>query len=531
MADSEPENPHSENTWLALQSHQEQIADIHLRQLFQQDSARAENFSIRLEHLLLDYSKHRITGTTIELLLELADSCELDNKIDALFSGAHINTTEDRPAMHWLLRCPVDYECADRTGELALVHEQLDRMRDFVDRFGEGKVPGANGHPVTRIVSIGIGGSDLGPRLVVEALEKYRQEGVAVDFVSNLDPSDMGQALSCSHPDNTMFIVVSKTFTTLETMTNAALALDWLRENGCAEPHKQLIAVTSKRDKALELGIPAEQVFEFWDWVGGRYSTWSSVGLSAAMSIGMENFEAMLAGAHAVDEHFRSAEAETNIPVILGLLDVWYNNFFGAETLAVVPYDHSLNLLADYLSQLVMESNGKSVSADGHPLDISTSPVLWGSPGTNAQHAFFQMLHQGSHLVPVDFLLPLKSTSNQPQQLKQVANCLAQSEALMIGKESSGDPARHYPGNTPSSTLVYDELDPYTLGMLLAIYEHRTFVSAMIWNINPFDQFGVELGKQLAGTLVTELEKAEVTETRHDSSTHLLMREYQERNS
>ncbi len=531
MADTHPENPGFKSAWQALQSHHDQLASVHMRQLFQEDSTRAENFSARLEHLLLDYSKHRVTQTTLKLLQSLAESCHLKQQIQSMFSGEHINSSEERPAMHWLLRCPADESALENRDDLQLVHEQLHRMEEFIRRLGRGEVLGASGKPVTRVINIGIGGSDLGPRLVVDALENHRATGVEVDFVSNLDPGDMASALSRADAGNTMFIIVSKTFTTLETMSNAALALQWLENNGCSEPFKQLIAVTSNPGRAVEFGIEQEQVFEFWDWVGGRYSLWSSAGIAAAISIGMENFRAMQAGAHAVDLHFQNAEFHNNIPILLALLDIWYSNFFNCETLAVVPYDESLNLLPAYLSQLVMESNGKSVTRDGKQVGISTSPVVWGSSGTNAQHAFFQMLHQGTHLVPVDFLLPVKNPANQDQQLKQVANCLAQSEALMIGKDNLEEIARNYPGNTPSSTLLYDELDPYTLGMLLAIYEHRTFTCAMIWNINPFDQYGVELGKQLAGTLIAELENDDISATQHDCSTTLLMQEYSKRNS
>ena len=531
MADTLPENPDFKSAWQALESHHEQLARVHMQQLFQEDSSRAEKFSARLEHVLLDYSKHRVTQTTLELLQSLAESCRLQQQVQSMFAGEHINSSEDRPAMHWLLRCPAGATLVDNRDELQLVHEQLRRMEEFISRLGRGEILGSSGKPVTRVINIGIGGSDLGPRLVVDALENYRATGVEVDFVSNLDPADMASALSKAEADSTMFIIVSKTFTTLETMSNAALALQWLENNGCTQPLKQVIAVTSNPGKALEFGVSRDQVFEFWDWVGGRYSLWSSAGISAAMSIGMDNFRAMQAGAHAVDQHFQNTELCKNIPALLALLDVWYCNFFNCETLAVVPYDESLNLLPAYLSQLVMESNGKSVTREGKQPGIPTSPVVWGSPGTNAQHAFFQMLHQGTHLVPVDFLLPVKSSANQDQQLKQVANCLAQSEALMIGKENFDEPARNYPGNTPSSTLLYDELDPYTLGMLLAIYEHRTFACAMIWNINPFDQFGVELGKQLAGTLIAELENVDSPATQHDSSTALLMQEYRKRNS
>lgn len=531
MADIKENNNERLKCWQRLQVHQRQVADMHMRDMFQEDEARSGRYSIRLENILLDYSKHRITGETLELLHSLARTCNVPARISALFRGEHVNSSENRPALHWLLRCPKATHTAGNDKELELVHAQLQKMREFVGLLGTGKITGVDGNPISKVVNIGIGGSDLGPRLAVDALAEYRNGCIEVDFVANLDPKEMAAVLAESDPKTTMFIVVSKTFTTLETMTNARAAMSWLKQQGCSSPEKQLIAVTSNRNAALEFGVPKDQVFEFWDWVGGRYSLWSSAGLSVAISIGMDHFEAMLAGAHLVDQHFQEAQQEQNIPVILALLDVWYSNFFGTQTTAIVPYDQSLRLLPEYLSQLMMESNGKSVSVLGDAVNESTSPVIWGAPGTNAQHAFFQMLHQGTHLVAVDFLLPMRSSHDQAQQLKQVSNCLAQSEALMVGEDSPADLNRQFPGNTPSSTMVYDELTPETLGMLLAFYEHRTYIAAMIWGINPFDQFGVELGKKLASRLITELQERSSSASEHDTSTRLLMQEYMDRNS
>ena len=377
-------------------------------------------------------------------------------------------------------------------------------------------------------INIGIGGSDLGSRLAVDALQTFRTGDIEVEFVANLDPKDLSAVLARSNAETTMLIVASKSFTTLETRTNAEALKSWLTANGCSDLSRHIIAVTTNKTAALEFGASEDNIFYFWDWVGGRYSLWSSVGLPLAIAIGMDNFEDLLAGAHTIDTHFQSAPLTKNVPVILALLSIWYSNFHKAESHAVIPYDQSLRLLPEYLSQLVMESNGKSVSRNGQAIESTSSPILWGSIGTNAQHAYFQLLHQGTHLVPVDFLLPLLNSSDQQQQLKLVSNCLAQSEALMMGQDDDTDANRNFPGNSPSSTMVYSSLTPKVLGMLLAIYEHKTFVEAMIWDINPFDQWGVELGKKLAGQLIEDISVNETSG--HDASTSLLMQEYLQRN-
>lgn len=532
MTESLNNNQDLTRIWQRLAEHQEEIAPLHMRNMFEKEPDRANQFSLRIDELLFDFSKHRITEETLSLLFSLAEISNVEAKITALFSGDRINTSEARPALHPLLRTPPGHSLQiDGEDIVGLIHFQLKRMRDFIHRLNGGKVQGSTGKIIKKVISIGIGGSDLGPRLVIDALAAFKVGDVEVEFVSNLDPQDMSEVLSRSDAETTMIIVVSKSFTTLETRTNADVALHWLQQNGCTELWHHIIAVTTNVDAAKKFGARDDYIFSFWDWVGGRYSLWSSVGLSIAIAIGMDNFEELLAGAHVIDTHFQSETADKNVPVILALLGVWYNNFFEAESHAVVPYDQSLRLLPEYLSQLVMESNGKSVSSSGQAIDHRTSPILWGSIGTNAQHAFFQMLHQGTHLVPVDFFLPIKSSIDSEQQLKLVSNCLAQSEALMLGQTNADDLNKHFPGNNPSTTIIYDEMSPRVLGMLLALYEHKTFVEAMLWDINPFDQWGVELGKKLANKLAGDLSADIATIKDHDSSTLSLIREYQLRNN
>jgi glucose-6-phosphate isomerase len=529
MADSQTDKQERAVIWQQLVSHQQQSADLHMRDLFRADPHRAELYSIRIDELLLDYSKHRVSEQTLSLLFSLAEACEIPCKISALFSGEKINSSEDRPALHPMLRAPAEH-VLEHDGEniIPLIHTQLARMRVLVQRLHAGEVQGSTGKSITRVINIGIGGSDLGPRLAVDALQTFRTGDIEVEFVANLDPKDLSAVLARSNAETTMVIVASKSFTTLETRTNADALKSWLTANGCSDLSRHIIAVTTNKTAALDFGASEDNIFYFWDWVGGRYSLWSSVGLPIAIAIGMDNFEDLLAGAHTIDTHFQSAPLTKNVPVILALLSIWYSNFYKAESHAVIPYDQSLRLLPEYLSQLVMESNGKSISRDGKAIECSSSPILWGSIGTNAQHAYFQLLHQGTHLVPVDFLLPLLNSSDQQQQLKLVSNCLAQSEALMMGQDDATDTNRNFPGNSPSSTMVYNSLTPKVLGMLLAIYEHKTFVEAMIWDINPFDQWGVELGKKLAGQLIEDISVSQTSD--HDASTSLLMQEYLQRN-
>ena len=380
---------------------------------------------------------------------------------------------------------------------------------------------------MTRIINIGIGGSDLGPRMAAEALQDCRySNNVDVAFVANLDAQELYRVLDDTDPETVLFIVTSKSFTTLETHTNALTAKNWLVENGCVDTDRHFAAISSNLAATSEFGIPGDRVFQIWDWVGGRYSVWSTVGLPVAIYLGMENFHEFLRGAYDMDQHFLNSPLRKNVPIILGMLDVWYNNFFKAETLTIVPYDQRLRLLPEFLSQLVMESNGKSVTVDNETLDCHSSHIVWGSIGTNAQHAYFQMLHQGTRLVPVEFLLPIAISRDDKNHHKMAANCIAQSKALMLGQENKEQPYRNFPGNHPSTTIMYRDLTPYNLGMLIAMYEHRTFVQAMIWGIDPFDQWGVELGKILAREIITEFEAGEIDESRHDSSTVQLMKHF-----
>lgn len=516
-------SPEQTRAWRLLAEHQRQVARLRLGEEFARDPQRAQRFSLGLERIFVDFSKNLITDETLALLLDLAGQRGLRKKIGELFSGHEVNTTERRPALHTLLR-----EIQDIHGlpDMARrVREERDRMFEFVKRLRAGQVRGATGKPVSGVVNIGIGGSDLGPRLVVEALSEFRQDGMDIDFVANIDPFDIERALGRADPETTLFIVASKSFTTRETLVNAKRALDWLVENGCGDTAGHFLAVSANADAAERFGIGGDRFFRIEDWTGGRYSIWSCIGMSAALSIGEDNFRQFLAGAHALDLHFRSAEFNKNIPVLLALLSIWHNNFFGIGAHAVIPYDQRLERLPAYLGQLVMESNGKSVDADGNRVGTKTSQVIWGGVGSPAQHAVFQFLHQGTRSSSIDFLLPLDSRHDAKQHELLVANCLAQGEALMQGRTDTAEPHRHFDGNRPSTTILYDRLDPYTLGMLLAMYEHKTFVEAAIWGINPFDQWGVELGKTLAGRIADELAD-EGPGSSHDSSTELLLTKY-----
>jgi glucose-6-phosphate isomerase len=495
-------NPDRDATWQSLAEHHRATASLEMRDLFARDPARARRLSITVGDLLGDLSKHRINEETISLLLRLATASGLPAAVRDLFAGRRINRSEDRPALHTALRAPRSSALLlDGRDVIADVHTELDRFLGFADEVNSGRITGAWGMPFDTVVNIGIGGSDLGPRLVADAMEEVSTSRIRVEFVANVDEHDLSRVLRRCDPRSTLFLQVSKSFRTVETAVNAASARAWLVEKSCPDPARHFAAVTANVPAALDQGIPAERVFGFRDWVGGRYSVWSAAGLAAAIRIGAPAFRRLLAGAHAMDLHFRDADLPANLPVMLGLLDVWYASFFGAETLAVVPYDHRLRLLPAYLSQLVMESNGKSVDASGNTLRNPTGQIVWGAEGTNAQHAFFQLLHQGTHIVPVDLLVYAKPGRDAAHHRQLVANCFAQSAALMAGRKDA-DPQRRCEGNRPSTTLLYRDLDPHTLGMLLALYEHRVFVEAHVWGINPFDQWGVELGKDLARSLV-----------------------------
>ena len=526
MAGRNDNSPEQTAAWRRLAGHRRQAAGLHLRDEFARDPGRAQRFSLGLERIFVDFSKNLITDETLSLLLDLADQRGLDKKIGELFSGQEVNPTERRPALHTLLRAPDGIRDTHGLSDIARrVRQERDRMFGFVRKLRAGEIRGDAGKPLSRVVNIGIGGSDLGPRLLVEALSEFHQGGIDIDFVANIDPFDIERALARADPETTLFIAASKSFTTSETLVNARRARDWLRDNGCKDPGRHFLAVSGNVAAAEDFGIDQERFFRIEDWTGGRYSIWSCIGMSAAISIGEDHFRQFLAGAHALDSHFASAGFSANIPVVLGLISIWHNNFFDIGAHAVIPYDQRLERLPAYLSQLVMESSGKSVGADGAEVGAQTSQVLWGGTGSPAQHAVFQFLHQGTRSSSIDFLLPLDSNHDGKQHELLVANCLAQGEALMQGSTDAGEPCRRFDGNRPSTTILYDRLDPYTLGMLLALYEHKTFVEAAIWGINPFDQWGVELGKTLAGRIAAELAGDEAPGS-HDSSTEQLMGRY-----
>lgn len=518
-----------------------------MRQMFQDDPQRFDRFSVQLGELFLDYSKNRISAETVKLLIDLAKQAGLTANIERMFNGEKINSTEQRAALHTALRnrswLPVHVAGKDVMPDVRRVLELMGR---FSDEVRSGKHLGHTGKPIRDIVNIGIGGSDLGPLMVCEALKPYGNENLRAHFVSNIDSSHLSETLKKLDAETTLFIVSSKTFTTQETLTNARSAREWLvnvldDEQAVA---KHFAAVSTNLEATAQFGINPKNVFEFWDWVGGRYSLWSAIGLPIALYVGMDKFEELLGGAYAMDEHFRSAPLDKNIPVLMGMLGIWYGNFFGAGSNAVFPYDQYLHRFPAYLQQLDMESNGKRVDRDGNPVNYDTGMVVWGEPGTNGQHAFYQLIHQGTRMIPADFLAPMHSHNPLGEHHAiLLANCFAQTEALMVGKteeearaelEAQGLqgealeallPHKVFPGNKPTNTLLFDKLDPHTLGMLIALYEHKVFVQSVVWNINPFDQWGVELGKQLAGKILPELRDA-VSVTRHDASTNGLINRY-----
>ena len=530
--------------WKALQSHCKDIATLSMRGLFEQDPQRFEKLSLRFEDFLLDFSKNRITSETMALLFELAMEADVSGWCERMFQGEKINFTEGRAVLHTALRNRSNKPVmVDGKDVMPKINRVLQQMRDFSYRVRSGEWQGHTGKRITDVVNIGIGGSDLGPLMVTEALKPYGRHGPAVHFVSNVDATHIAEVINRVDPEATLFIVASKTFTTQETLTNAHTARSWLIEKLGDEQAvaKHFVAVSTNAREVSAFGIDTANMFEFWDWVGGRYSLWSAIGLSIVLHIGMDSFEQLLAGAHAMDNHFREAPLEQNLPVILALLGIWYNSFMGAESHAILPYDQYLHRFPAYLQQGDMESNGKRIDRDGQPVDYSTGPIIWGEPGTNGQHAFYQLIHQGTKLIPVDFIAPLESQNPLGEHHKiLLANCLAQAEALMRGKteqearmelESEGIsgeqlemllPHKVFPGNRPSNTLLFNKLDPYTLGALIALYEHKIFVQGVIWRINSFDQWGVELGKQLAKIILPELSDSERT-SHHDSSTNSLI--------
>ena len=526
--------------WKALEAHYQKIRDQHLRRLFADDPNRGERFALEALGIYLDYSKNRVTDETIRLLLELAESSELHGRIDAMFKGEKINITENRAVLHIALRTPRDQAIiVDGVNVVPEVHAVLDKMAHFSNRIRSGAWTGYTGKHMRNIINIGIGGSDLGPSMAYDALKYYSDRNLTMRFVSNIDGNELVEATRDLDPAETLFIVSSKTFTTLETLTNAHSARAWcVRAMGSEQAvAKHFVAVSTNAAEVAKFGIDTANMFEFWDWVGGRYSYDSAIGLSLMIAIGPDHFRAMLAGFHAMDEHFRTAPFERNLPVLLGLIGIWYNNFFSAQTVAILPYDHYLGRLSAYLQQLDMESDGKHVDLQGRQVDYQTGPIIWGQPGTNGQHAFYQLIHQGTKLIPCDFIgfnQALNPLGRHHDLL--MANFFAQTEALAFGKtaeEVAADgvptyqvPHRTFEGNRPTNTILAERLTPETLGKLIALYEHKVFVQGTIWNINSFDQWGVELGKVLANRIIPELESASDPELAHDSSTNTLIRRY-----
>jgi glucose-6-phosphate isomerase len=535
------------SAWQALRAHRDSISGMHMRELFAADPERFAKFSLRFDDILLDYSKNIVTDRTMQLLFDLARQADLQGWIDRMFNGEKINVTEDRAVLHIALRNRSNRPIiVDGEDVMPQVNAVLDHMREFSEAVRSGQWKGVSGRRITDIVNIGIGGSDLGPVMVTEALKPYGMEGLSVHFVSNVDGTHIAETLKRLVPEATLFIIASKTFTTQETLTNAHTARGWFLDATHDEPGiaKHFVAVSTNGAEVAKFGIDTKNMFEFWDWVGGRYSLWSAIGLSIALYIGMEAFEELLSGAHEVDEHFRTAPLERKLPAIMGLLGIWYNNFFDAQTHAILPYDQYLHRFPAYFQQGDMESNGKSVTRDGRRVDYSTGPVIWGEPGTNGQHAFYQLIHQGTKLIPCDFIASVE-THNPIGEHHTIllSNFFAQTEALMRGKTPdearaelqksgmSGEalekllPHKVFEGNRPTNSIMFRRLTPHTLGSLIALYEHKIFTQGIIWKINSFDQWGVELGKQLAKAILPELEgDAEVTS--HDSSTNGLIHYY-----
>lgn len=535
--------------WQALEAHRQQIDNQHMRELFGQDPERAKRFSASAAGLALDYSKNRITPQTVSLLLALADACGLRQQIEALFSGAPLNNTEGRAVLHTALRAaPGSVVRVDGHNVIEDVQTTLNHMERFVTRLHRGDHKGWSGRPIRDVVSIGIGGSYLGPRMVTDALRPYAIPGMGCHYVANIDGTDISQVLARVNPETTLFLVQSKSFGTQETLANSLLAKDWLIRAGAPadDLSAHFAAVTARADAAREFGISNDNIFPMWDWVGGRYSLWSAIGLPIALNLGMGHFRALLQGARAMDEHFRSTPFDQNLPVIMAMLGVWYANFWHADSHAILPYDEYLQQLPAHLQQLDMESNGKRVTRTGTAVDYTTGPIIWGGVGANGQHAYHQLLHQGTRLCPADFIIPLQTHHPVARHHATLfANCLSQTQALMQGKTEaearaelaaegrSTDeidflaPHKVIPGNKPSNTLVLDKVTPATVGALVALYEHRTFVQGVIWNLNSFDQWGVELGKQLGKPILAQL-TSETTDNGIDSSTAALIRRFRD---
>jgi len=544
--------PTETQAWKELTGHFKEMKSVHMRDLFAGDPNRFEEFSIRWQAFLVDFSKNRITGETVELLIQLARERGMESAIEAMFTGEHINKMEDRAVLHTALRNRSNQPVlVDGRDVMPDINRELDKMRVFSEKVINGELKGYSGKPISHIVNIGIGGSDLGPKMVVEALGAYKIPHLNTHYVSNVDGTHIAETLRVVNPETTLFLIASKTFTTQETMTNAHTARNWLLDHYKDKKAiaKHFIAISTNKEGVESFGIDPKNMFVFWNWVGGRFSLWSSIGLSIVLSIGYDRFEELLEGAHAMDQHFRTTPFEKNIPVVLALLGVWYNNFFNAETHAVLAYDQYLRLLGTYLQQGDMESNGKSVDLDGDPVNYQTGTIIWGEAGTNGQHAFYQLIHQGTKLIPCDFIGA--AISHNPigdHHPKLLANFFAQTEALMNGKteeevseELLGQgldgasleailPFKVFKGNHPTNAILVREITPYNLGSLIAMYEHKIFVQGAIWNINSFDQWGVELGKQLARVILPEL-SGDSTISSHDSSTNGLINAYKEMRS
>lgn len=541
-------NPTQTPSWQALSQHYQEIFPQHMRDMFAEDAHRAEKLSLKLDDFLLDYSKQRITSKTLELLLQLARETDVENWRERMFTGEKINFTENRAVLHTALRNrsnkPVLVDGKDVMPE---VNRVLKKMREFTEQVRAGKWQGYSGKRINTLVNIGIGGSDLGPVMVCNALKAFASPDLDVHFVSNIDGTHLAQTLQVCDPETTLFIVASKTFTTQETMTNARSARTWFLQHANDRQHiaKHFVALSTNAMAVEEFGIDPVNMFEFWDWVGGRYSLWSAIGLSIALYIGMDNFEQLLAGAHEMDHHFRTAPLEKNMPVIMAMLGIWYNNFFNCETHAILPYDQGLSRFPAYLQQGDMESNGKFVNRKGERIEYSTGPIIWGEAGTNGQHAFYQLIHQGNKLIPCDFIVPIKSQYQVGEHGNEhhnilLSNILAQTKALMQGKTSKEAkaeleaqgldhhqimtllPHRVFGGNRPTNTLMIDELTPKSLGKLIALYEHKIFVQGIVWNINSFDQWGVEYGKQIAQKILPQLSSKDSISD-HDGSTNRLI--------
>jgi glucose-6-phosphate isomerase len=529
--------------WKALAEHSKEIRKLHLRELFANDSTRGEKLTAEGAELFLDYYKNRVTETTLKLLQQLAQECDLRGRIDAMFRGEKINTTEKRAVLHVALRAPKNATIlVDGKNVVPAVHEVLDKMAAFSNRIRSGEWVGHTGKRIRNIINIGIGGSDLGPVMAYEALRHYTDRNLTFRFVSNIDGTDFVEATRDLDPTETLFIVSSKTFTTLETMTNAQTARDWLLKglgDDKAAVARHFVAVSTNAEKVSAFGIDTDNMFGFWDWVGGRYSMDSAIGLSTMLAIGPDNFRSMLDGFHQMDEHFRTAPFDQNLPILLGLLTVWYTDFFDAQTVAVLPYEQYLKRFPAYLQQLTMESNGKHVTLDGKQVNYDTGPIFWGEPGTNGQHSFYQLIHQGTRLIPCDFIAfghALTPLGRHHDML--LSNVFAQAEALAFGKTAEQVraegmrrglvPHRVFEGNRPSNVILADRLTPEALGKLVALYEHSVFTQGTIWNINSFDQWGVELGKALAQRIIPELEAPSEPELKHDSSTNNLIRRYRQ---